>query len=157
MQRLYSAVLLTAAIVSLGSYVAIPVLLLVRNPPPGAIIGLMVVLALVPFAILCLQLRRMSGGALCVACRRSVYGTIAVAVTVVALSWLLVGAVRWPGAPVRPVHGGFVDKRGTVHSKASYDAFRRWEATLPPAWMPFALLAITAFPAADRSHRVRTC
>jgi hypothetical protein len=157
MQRFYSAVLLAALLLSFGSYMAIPVLLLVPNPPRGAIVAIVVMLVVMPFVVICLRLRRMSGGALCVACPRPVYISIAVAATVVAVSWLTVGFLRWPAAPVRPVNGVFVDKRGTVYSNASYEAFRRWEVTLPPAWLPFALVAITALPASGRARWVRTC
>jgi hypothetical protein len=155
-EKFYRALLAVAVAVSVVCYAAIPLLLLIPNPPKSWPVTAVAGGLALAFAFAGLMLRGISGGELRLPCSKSLHGRISVGVTIIALTWMIVGIVRWPAAPIRQVGNTFRDKRGTVHDRDSYNAFRRWEATLPLAWLPFALVATTALPAVDANRRLRT-
>ena len=157
MQRFFRSVFIAAVAVSAACYSLIPVLLLLPNTPRSALIAGIAGLMLAPFLSVGLMLRAISDGKLCIPCAASAHKYGAWLVIFVFLVWFAVGILLWPAAPIQQAGNSFTDKRGRVYTRSSYDAFRKWEATLPLAWLPFALLAVASLPATDRKRHLHYC
>ena len=156
-QQFFRAVFGTAAAISVACYCSIPILLLLPTPPNGAVVAGIAAVILAPFLLVGLILRGVSDGELCLPCTAAAHKFATWLIILIFIVWFAGGILCWPAAPLRQVSNSFLDKRGKVYSRTSYDAFRKWEATLPLAWLPFALVAITALPATDRNRHLHYC
>ena len=156
LQSIYRATLLAAGIMSIASYIGVVILLLSSTIPAGVSVAVCVAPVILGFMVVSLVLRWRGRDELCIPTSTKIHTAMTVVVTLVAVTWFAIGIARWPGAPLRHQGKSFVDKRGRIYDEQSYRSFRRWEATLPLAGLPFALVAITGVPAADKK-RVRTC
>ncbi|MEA2166497.1 MAG: hypothetical protein QOK37_4624 [Thermoanaerobaculia bacterium] len=157
MQRVYAASIGFAAALSVAALAGIAVLLRASEVPDGGDIALGVMPIILAFLLLNVALRLKSGAELCMPGPRRVHGVITFLSVVIGASWFATGLFRWPAAPVVKVGSDFRDKRGALHTPPDYISFRKWEATLPLAGLPFALVAITALPATGKSRRLRIC
>jgi len=149
--------MVAAVVVSGTCYLLVPIFLSLPRVPEGSTVAVFAAVILVPFLVIGLALRGISDGELCIPCAAQAHTRGTWLVISVAVLWFAVGILFWPSAPLRQERNGYVDKRGTPHGRVSYEAFRRWEATLPLAWLPFALVAITSLPATDRRRKVHYC
>jgi len=157
MQKLYASFLVLAAVISIVSGACLVILLIASNPPESGSVAVATGIVIIPFVISAFVLRAASNSHLCIPCSKTTHAIAVVVVTVVALSWFAAGFVRWPAAPLKRDGEIYTDKRNRRLTRAEYEAFSKWETTLPVAGLPFALAAITALPAIDERRRVRTC
>ncbi len=157
LQRLYNLFLMLAAGISLLAMAGAALFLNSPEPLDSGEVMLMIMPIIVVVGLLSFAFRRMSGAGLCVPLRRSMYRAITILVTLISLSWFGFGFVKWPTAPIKRVGQVFKGTAGELHAQRDYEAFRKWEASFPLAFLPFILAVVTAAPATDDSRQVRTC
>jgi hypothetical protein len=159
MTAIYKGVLMAAGALSIASWaLAISLLLLRRLPPFDGAHAVMVVMGLVIlFALASLFLRWRNGGPLCIPTTAALHKTAIYVAIGFAVAWFAIGFARYPAAPYRVVNGAWHDKGGRERTQGEYEAFRRWEASLPVAWLPFALSAVTSLAVMTTSKTLRYC
>lgn len=159
MKAIYRGVLIAAGVLSIASWTAAIVLLVLPHEPPfdgaHAIVVVFGIVAL--FALASIVLRWRNGGPLCVPVTPALHKTATYIAIAFALAWFAIGFARYPTAPFKRGNGIYRDKGGREHSQREYEAFRRWEAAMPAAWLPFALSAVTSIGAMTTLRTLRYC
>ena len=81
---------------------------------------------------------------------------IGVSLIIIAALTMLLGALRWPDAPIRQTPSGFIGKTGLAHTGEDYELFKVWERWLLVAF-PLAFIVNIGAALVTRRKRKARC